>query len=268
MNIITGYRNEPHITAQQDRDFNIGVVGNSETDAYVFDVGQNLHADVASANEIRIRDGIVCFQGCTASIDYGAYDSLAIDNGAQGYQRIDVIAVQYTKDSNTNIESMELVVVKGTQSASTPSAPTLITGNIQAGAAIAQAPLYYVNIDGVSIDSVEAKYISTPGFDGLPTAAKTGSYRDLTNKPTLSPMFKVVSVNHSFTIPANGYQSVAFAPTAQTGYSRVGIVGYNTGSTHAFIATCTGTTIVFGNKNNAQVSCNGQIDWLFIRSTF
>ena len=160
MNIITGYRGEPHITAQEDRDLNIGLVGNSLTDVYVLNVGQQLAADIVSANEIRIRDGILVLQGCAASIDYGAYDSLTISNGSQGMLRTDIIAAQYSKDGDTNIESLELVVVEGTPAASDPQPPTLQGGDVQGGDSLVQVPLYQVNIDGVAIDSVDAQFIA------------------------------------------------------------------------------------------------------------
>lgn len=155
MNIITGYCGTPHITAQEDRDINLGIFGKSLSDLYVLDVGNKLAAEIVSANEIRIKDGVLVLQGCAASIDYGSYDSLSISNGAQNMQRIDVIAAQYEKDNDTNVESVSLVVVEGTPASSNPSAPTLTGGNIQGGDALVQVPLYYVNIDGLAIDSVD-----------------------------------------------------------------------------------------------------------------
>lgn len=165
MNIITGYRGEPHITAQEDRDINLGVVGNSLNDVYVLDVGQKLEADIVTANEIRIRDGIMVMQGCAASIDYGAYDSLEISNGALGMQRIDIIAAQYEKDADTSIENVSLVVVEGTPDAADPQPPTLTGGDIQGGDTFIQMPLYYVNIDGVSIDSVVEQFTLATSLD-------------------------------------------------------------------------------------------------------
>lgn len=82
------------------------------------------------------------------------------------------------------------------------------------------------------------------------------------------PLFKKVSVTHNVTVAANSYSTVDFAPAAQTGYTRVGLVGWNTASTHVFIATCTGTNITFCNKTSSSQTCtNAQIDWLFIRSS-
>ena len=160
MNIITGYKGTPHITAQEDRDINIGAFGNSLTDVFVPNVGQMLEADQVSANEIRIRDGVLVMQGCAASIDYGAYDSLEISNGTQDMERIDIIAAQYERDGDTNVESVELVVVEGTPAASDPQAPALTGGDIQGGDAFVQMPLYYVNLNGVSIDSIDQIFIS------------------------------------------------------------------------------------------------------------
>lgn len=173
MNIITGYRGEPHITAQEDRDINLGVVGNSLTDVYVLNVGQQLEADIVSANEVRIRDGILIMQGCAASIDYGAYDSLTISNGTQGMLRTDIIAAQYEKDADTNVESLTLVVIEGTPDASDPQAPTLQGGDIQGGDNLVQLPLYQVNIDGVSIDSVEAQFIAATSLSWCTLSAAT-----------------------------------------------------------------------------------------------
>lgn len=189
MNIITGYRGEPHITAQEDRDINLGVVGNSLTDVYVLDVGQQLEADIVSANEVRIRDGILVMQGCAASIDYGAYDSLTISNGTQGMLRTDIIAAQYEKDADTNVESLTLVVIEGTPDASDPQAPSLQGGDIQGGDNLVQLPLYQVNLDGVAIDSVEAQFSVTSSLSDNTISADvldkwdniTGQTADLNN---------------------------------------------------------------------------------------
>lgn len=151
MNIITGYRGEPHITSGQNRAQNQGTYG---TGSYILDVGQQLAAEIVSANEIRIRDGALSHQGCIANIEQGAYDSLEITNGTQGMSRIDLIVARYTKDAETNVEDIELVVIEGTAAASSPAVPSYNTGDIQAGDSPVDMPLYRVNISGVNIGSV------------------------------------------------------------------------------------------------------------------
>lgn len=150
MNIITGYRGEPHITSSQDRAKNHGTFG---TGSYILDVGQKLSAEIVSANEIRIRDGVLSHQGCVANIEQGAYDSLEISNGSQGMQRRDLIVARYTKDAETNIEDISLVVIEGTPAASSPVDPSYNTGDIQSGDSPVDMPLYRVNINGTTISS-------------------------------------------------------------------------------------------------------------------
>lgn len=155
MNIITGYKGEPHITSLQDRAANQGSYG---TGSYVLDVGSKMTASVASANEIHINDGVLSHQGCVAIIEPGTYDAVEINNGQQGMNRIDRIVARYTKNSETNIENLELVVIEGTPSASTPSAPSYSTGDIQNGALQVDMPLYNVRLSGITIASVDKQF--------------------------------------------------------------------------------------------------------------
>lgn len=154
MDIITGYRGEPHITSQQKRNTNIGIFG--QTTRIIKGVGSELAATIISANEVDIADGMVTCQGCTAEVLYGTTESMMIENGSQGMMRTDLIVARYTKDAGTGVESMELAVIKGTPSATSPATPSHNTGTIAAGDSPVDFPLYKVNIDGISITSVDA----------------------------------------------------------------------------------------------------------------
>lgn len=151
MNIITGYRGEPHITSQQDRDINTGVFG---TGAYILNVGSKLAATVISANEIQIADGVIVAEGCAAEIENGTTESMAISNGDQGMYRKDLIVLRYTKNSGTGVENMELAVIEGTPAASSPAVPSYTSGSIADGDTTVEFPIYRVNLDGITIDSV------------------------------------------------------------------------------------------------------------------
>ena len=154
MNIITGYRAEPHITAQQDRDVNIGIFGASAK--ILKGVGSEMAATVISANEVEIADGALVAEGCTAEIQYGTTESMTIENGEQNMLRVDLIVARYTKTAGTGVESMELVVIKGTSAASNPAVPTYNTGTIADGDSPVDFPIYRVNLSGISITSVDA----------------------------------------------------------------------------------------------------------------
>lgn len=155
MDIITGYTGTKHVTAENDRDINIGIFGSG---SYVLSTGAGLKAEISSNNEIKIRDGVVMHQGCAAAIKKNTYDSLTIVNGSQGMKRIDLIVARYEKQRDTNVESLTLKVLQGKAVESSPTAPAHTTGDIQAGDAIADMPLYEVVIDGLNITEVRKKF--------------------------------------------------------------------------------------------------------------
>ena len=151
MNIIAGYRGEAHITSQQLRNKNIGIFGD---DVCILAVGSEMAATVISANEVDIADGILVAEGCTAEITHGTVEAMAIDNGAQGMLRTDLIVARYTKASGTGVEDMQLAVITGTPAASNPADPSYNTGSIAAGDTLVDFPLYKVSLNGISIASV------------------------------------------------------------------------------------------------------------------
>lgn len=151
MKIITGYKAEPHITSQQDRNVNMGIFG---TGAYIANLGNKLAATVVSANEITIADGLLVAEGCTAEVERGTSESMEIANGSQGMLRIDLIVARYTKAAGTGVEDMQLAVITGTPAASNPATPSYNTGSIANGDTLVDFPLYTVNLNGISIESV------------------------------------------------------------------------------------------------------------------
>lgn len=152
MDIITGYLGEAHITAEQDRDINIGIVGDG---SYVMPAGQRLAAEVSSNNEVRIRDGVIMHQGCAASIKKNTYDPVTIINGSQGMKRIDLIVARYERNVETGVETISLVALQGTPAEESPEVPEHTEGDIQSGDTVVDMPLYKVQIDGLNITGLE-----------------------------------------------------------------------------------------------------------------
>ena len=153
MNIITGYGAQAHIYPHHDRETNIGIFG---AGTHILDVGSKMAATVISANEVQIADGVLVAEGCTAEVARGTTESMTIENGSQGMLRTDLIVARYTKTAGTAVEDMELAVIKGTPAASNPSVPVYNTGLIADGDSPVDFPIYRVNIDGISITSVDA----------------------------------------------------------------------------------------------------------------
>ena len=164
MEIITGYTGKPHVTSEQDRDVNIGVVGEG---SYVLQTGMQLAAEVSSNNEIKISDGVLMHQGCTASIKKNTYDSLTIINGSQGMKRIDLIVARYEKNQDNRTEGLDLKVIQGTPAESNPVVPEYTEGDIQAGDYVADMPMYQVIIDGLNITEVKKVFEVAPSIDAM-----------------------------------------------------------------------------------------------------
>ena len=164
MDIITGYIGEPHISSEQDRDINIGIVGEG---SYVLATGLRMEPEVQTGNEVRIKDGVIMHQGCAASIKKNTYDSVVIANGSQGMKRTDLIVARYQRDAGTNIESMNWVVIQGTPAETDPVVPEYVSGDIQAGDTVADMPMYKVHLDGLNITSIEKVFTVVNGLEEL-----------------------------------------------------------------------------------------------------
>ena len=164
MEIITGYTGKPHVTAEQDRDVNEGIF---DTGAFVLKTGSQLAAELVSNNEIKVRDGVLVIQGCTAVIKKNTYDPVTIANGSQGMKRIDLIVARYNKNEETKIEEVTLKVIQGTPNASAAAVPTYKTGDIQSGDLVADMPLYKVTLDGLNVTSVDKMFTVIPTLPEL-----------------------------------------------------------------------------------------------------
>ena len=148
--IITGATGTAHVTANDDGEFNQGIWGDG---LVVLSNGNKMAATIVDNNTVNIADGDIVFQGRHALIAAGSSKNMSIDTGTSGKNRVDLICVQYKMVSS--VESMNLVVKKGTATTGTPSAPSYTTGTIRTGSATAEYPLYKVTINGINIASVQ-----------------------------------------------------------------------------------------------------------------
>ena len=151
MELITGYQLEDHVTSLQDAMWHRGIW----KDDCIIAFNENLKADIISNNEIQVKSGILNMQGRFAEVPINTYDSLSINNGTAGENRIDLIVARYEKNSETQVENVSLKVIQGTPSLDTPSVPSYTEGNIDNGDLIAELPLYEVHIEGINITKVE-----------------------------------------------------------------------------------------------------------------
>lgn len=153
--LITGLGGEPHVDAGDVGGFQAGIVGAED---YVLSIGEKLKATVVSNNKIRIAEGEAVMQGRHWRVKPNTYEDVTIENGAQGMNRKDAIVARYTKESSSGIEKVELVVLKGTPTASTPTAPVPTKGDIRGGTLKHEMLLYVVSLKGLNVESVTAEF--------------------------------------------------------------------------------------------------------------
>ena len=150
MKIVTGYTGTPHVSSNDDQGFHQGIFGAGNN---ILNVGSKFAAELIDATTITIGDGEGMLQGVHFRVAPGTVDTVNIDAGVVGYNRIDLICARYTKDANSGVESVDWYVVKGTPSASTPTAPDAEDGDVLAGDLVADFPMYKVT-DVLTVDLV------------------------------------------------------------------------------------------------------------------
>ena len=178
INLVTGYRGENHVSAVDTRNFNVGICG---SDNSVFEINDEFDLEVVTANLVRLKSGDGVMQGCHFRLGAGEVADLSVENGVTGSNRYDLVCIRYSKDSVTNIEEVNAVVIKGEATTGTPEDPTYNTGDLQNGEVLVyDFPLWRVPIEGLSIGTPVKLFSTTPSdtkaFDvSIPLSGWTNS---------------------------------------------------------------------------------------------
>lgn len=151
--LITGHAGAAHVSSTDAGWYNAGTVGAGK---YVLDTGTQFAAEVQSANVVQIGVGDAVFEG--RHVRVSATENVAIDNGAQGVNRNDLICIKYEYDSSTDVETASIAVIKGTAVSGTPSDPTIPSGSILNGSATAYMALWRIPITGLTVGTPESMY--------------------------------------------------------------------------------------------------------------
>lgn len=162
LHLVTGYSGKAHITSADQGAFHVAMLlgGN-----YVLNRGNKFAANIVSNNLIEVLDGELIMQGRYARVNSGAKMEAVIENGTQDYKRNDLIVARYTKDAVTAVESIDLVVIKGTPSETEAVDPEYTEGNILDGELVADFPLYRVPLDGLNVGELIPLFEVVDNFD-------------------------------------------------------------------------------------------------------
>jgi len=150
MELITGRTGVQHVKAVDDAEIYRTLLGDGD---FVLSTGAKMNAQMNGTNEIDIYNGTAIMQGRQVKIRPSeGYNAVALDNGVSGYKRWDVVCIEYSKEGD--IESAELVVIKGANSANYVE-PTVsgTSGSIDNGETH-RMKLWGVKFNGINFDSL------------------------------------------------------------------------------------------------------------------
>ena len=115
----------------------------------VYDWGDAFKCSMSSSNRATVGTGCASIQGLDWHIT--SAESVTISNGSQGMKRNDIICAHYHRDSTSGIETVELVVLKGSPNATAAADPKVPSGKILFGAVDAYMPLWRISLDGITV---------------------------------------------------------------------------------------------------------------------
>ena len=188
--IVTGYTGERHITPYMDATVNRGIFGE---DGCILSSGSQMSASMPDINTFVIADGAFSIQG---HIGITNGETLTVDTCASGSRRIDLVVARFEHDSNTNIDTLSIVLLKGTETTSQyPTTPTYRTGTIADGANV-DLPLYKITLDGSTVTFAKTVDTASASLDDISNPV-SGMWKDARDNAGIKVENKNSSVGYA-----------------------------------------------------------------------
>ncbi|MDB6881086.1 hypothetical protein PMS77_00840 [Bifidobacterium longum] len=151
--LVTGSHggDDPHVESKHDALMHAAMLGRG---GYILKTRNwTMKPTAKDANNITIPAWDLVVEG--RQIYIAAPTDVNIQSGSQGQKRRDLIVARYALNSGTGVETVTLEAIKGRPSAATPADPGIETGSIIGGAIVSDLPLCRVNLDGITITSID-----------------------------------------------------------------------------------------------------------------
>lgn len=151
--LVTGSHggDDPHVESKHDALMHAAMIGRG---GYILKTRNwTMKPTAKDANNITIPAWDLVVEG--RQIYIAAPTDVNIQSGSQGQKRRDLIVARYALNSGTGVETVTLEAIKGKPSAATPADPGIETGSIIGGAIVSDLPLCRVNLDGITITSID-----------------------------------------------------------------------------------------------------------------
>ena len=151
--LVTGSHggDDPHVESKHDALMHAAMLGRG---GYILKTRNwTMKPTAKDVNNITIPAWDLVVEG--RQIYIAAPTDVNIQSGSQGQKRRDLIVARYALNSGTGVETVTLEAIKGRPSAATPADPGIETGSIIGGAIVSDLPLCRVNLDGITITSID-----------------------------------------------------------------------------------------------------------------
>lgn len=263
--LVTGSHggDDPHVESKHDALMHAAMLGRS---GYILKTRNwTMKPTAKDANNITIPAWDLVVEG--RQIYIAAPTDVNIQSGSQGQKRRDLIVARYALNSGTGVETVTLEVIKGVPSAATPADPGIETGSIIGGAIVSDLPLCRVNLDGITITSIDTLVNVMQPLEDV--------WDSLTQRST---KWRVPYSNDSILLTRVGDicfmgGNVKFAKSGENNYvqaqeiipvgyrpaekSNTPIAVFGGNTTFILYGEHTGRVTMLGNPNSAYAGCTG-----------
>ena len=263
--LVTGSHggDDPHVESKHDALMHAAMLGRG---GYILKTRNwTMKPTAKDANNITIPAWDLVVEG--RQIYIAAPTDVNIQSGSQGQKRRDLIVARYALNSGTGVETVTLEVIKGRPSAATPADPGIETGSIIGGAIVSDLPLCRVNLDGITITSIDTLVnVLQPledVWDSLTQRSTTWRVPYSNNSISLTRVGDICFAGGNVKFNQSGENNYTQArETIPVGYrpaetSNVPIAVFGGNTTFILYGEHTGRVVMLGNPNSAYAGCTG-----------
>lgn len=254
---------DPHVESKHDALMHAAMLGRG---GYILKTRNwTMKPTAKDANNITIPAWDLVVEG--RQIYIAAPTDVNIQSGSQGQKRRDLIVARYALNSGTGVETVTLEAIKGKPSAATPADPGIETGSIIGGAIVSDLPLCRVNLDGITITSIDTLVnVMQPledVWDSLTQRSTTWRVPYSNNSISLTRVGDICFAGGNVKFNQSGENNYTQArETIPVGYrpaetSNVPIAVFGGNTTFILYGEHTGRVIMLGNPNSAYAGCTG-----------
>lgn len=263
--LVTGSHggDDPHVESKHDALMHAAMLGRS---GYILKTRNwTMKPTAKDANNITIPAWDLVVEG--RQIYIAAPTDVNIQSGSQGQKRRDLIVARYALNSGTGVETVTLEAIKGVPSSGTPADPGIETGSIIGGAIVSDLPLCRVNLDGITITSIDTLVnVLQPLEDvwnSLTQRSTTWRVPYSNNSISLTRVGDICFAGGNVKFNQSGENNYTQArETIPVGYrpaetSNVPIAVFGGNTTFILYGEHTGRVVMLGNPNSAYAGCTG-----------